>query len=294
MISIVRPNAEFLTVFHSYLNGNDLCFRRAVDTALQLQPYLHGRQVIPCFEGDVLQVPSGEIVLTHQSFREISEEKYKKLRDVGIATSLDEVLDKYQAFKENNPLQRVIIALELKSITTDETIDKTIKKLHDRKITDVYFDSFFGGRLDVVDKINKKYGTNYIRSLHLIAQFGSQYLMMSRAKNGQEVYTVPYKMSLGIPRDFTIYGAVGSIKNLERVVDDEKVIGAYTRFKEKGPLTMLWNSVTNKAHLRRHFVLLPFVLPGMITSSRMQYPIPEKEVCAEISCENAERSLILS
>jgi hypothetical protein len=256
MNTIINPIEEFLVVRHSYLNGNSYDFRQVIDDALTLGKHTNGRKVVPCLEGDLVQVEeTGEIVLTHQNFRNLYLNQYRNLRERKIAASLKEVIDKFLDFKQSNPEQRVVLCFEAKLITTTRTIEATISQLKGHGIKDAYFDCFFGNKLDCVQKGNKLYDTNYRRSLHLWSNIGSINLYASKPKKGYDIITVPKKMSLGRPREPVIYGAVGSIEKLEKIADDPMVYGAYVRLKEgkgaKGTFKMLWNSVTNTEKLRK-------------------------------------------
>lgn len=260
--AIVSPG-EFLAVRHSVLNGNTYDVGKLVEDTLKLEQHLNGRRAVPCFEGDILQVAeTGEIVLTHQNFSSLSKVKYQALREQKIAASLLEVLDKIAAYKQKNPDQKVVLCFEPKYITDKKTIDEAVLALKEYGIQDAYFDSFFGGKLDLVQQANLKYGTNYPRSLHLIGNVGKRQLIMTPAEQGHDVLTVPHAMSFGKVKEPVIYGAVGSTEILERIAEDPQTVGAYIRLKEgagvKGALLKLWNSVTNTQELRKTTVSLYF------------------------------------
>lgn len=260
--AIVSPG-EFLAVRHSVLNGNTYDVGKLVEDTLKLERHMDGRKVVPCFEGDILQVAeTGEIVLTHQNWSPLSRREYEALREQKIAASLQEVLDRVAIYKQKNPDQRVVLCFEPKYITAGETIDKTVQSLKEYGIEDAYFDSFFGGKLDAVQQANQNHGTNYAKSLHLIGNLGRGQLMMTPAKQGYDVLTVPHAMSLGKVGEPVIYGAVGSTEILKRIAENPQVIGAYTRLKEgagvKGALVKLFNSVTNTKKLRITHVSLYF------------------------------------
>ena len=120
---------------------------------------------------------------------------------------------------------------------------------------DAYFDSFFGGKLDLVAKANQDHGTSYARSIHLIGNLSRAQIMMTRAGKGYDVLTVPHTMSVGDVGEPVIYGAVGSTDILKKIAEQPQVQGAYVRLKEgaglKGAVVKLWNSVTNTEKLRK-------------------------------------------
>ena len=252
---IVSPR-KFLAVRHSVLNGNTYDVRELVDDTLSLERYTDGRAVIPCFEGDILQVgETGEIVLTHQNFFPLSEKKYKDLRENNLAASLKEVLDKIAAYKLKDGDQKVVLCFESKSITSKATVDETVRLLNMYGVEDAYFDSFLGDNLDAVQEANDNHGTNYAKSIHLLGNLNKTQLMVTQPKTGYDIITVPHTMSLGNVDEPVIYGAVGSIEILERIAEKPEVCGGYVRIKEgsgvEGALIKLWNSVTNTKKLRQ-------------------------------------------
>lgn len=246
---------EFLVVRHSVLNGNSYDVDALVKDTLTLEKHTCGRKVVPCFEGDLLQVAeTGEIVLTHQNFARLHQKKYDKLREKNIATSLREVLDKFSEYKEQTQ-QRVVLCLELKLVTDRDTIDQAVKQLREYDLEDVYFDSFFGGKLDLAEHNNIGNEIYYKRSHHLIGNVGNFKIGFPSPSKGYDIITVPYAMSFGELDEPVIYGTVGSTEILERISKRPNVVGAYVRLKEgsgiTGKLRMLWNSVTNTENLRR-------------------------------------------
>lgn len=252
---LIAPE-EFLAVRHSVLNGNTYDVGQLVEDTLRLEKHINGRRVVPCFEGDILQVrETGEVVLTHQNFYQLSQEKYRNLKERKLAASLREVLDKVFRYRQKGGDQRIVLCFEPKSITSKATIDETVRLLKSYGIEDAYFDSFFGKKLDLVTDANKEHKTNYARSLHLIGNFCKGKVMMTRPREGYDVLTVPHTMSLGNVGEPVIYGAVGSTEILERIAAQPHVQGAYVRLKEgaglKGALVKLWNSVTNTEKLRQ-------------------------------------------
>lgn len=263
-LSLINPTQEFLVVKHSYLNGNDLNLEGAVDDSLGLGEYTAGRVVVPCFEGDLSQVKgTGEIILTHQSFSSPTPESYRRLREQRIAASLDETLEKVAHFRQSCPEQRVVLCLELKPVTSEQTVRTALTKLREYEIppADVYFDSFYGGKLDLIGKLNQEGGTNYVRSLHLVGNLGAVPMAVTNPRQGYDIITIPRPLSFGHPYQSVIYGAVGDTETLARIAEDPQVVGAYVRFKEgggglKGALFKLFNSVTNTAKLRRLPLLL--------------------------------------
>ncbi len=247
--SIIDPSTEFVAVRHSYLNGTRLNLEKAVEDALTLEAHTAGRKVVPCFEGDLVQVrETGEIILTHENSRSPSLERYRGLRDKRIVATLNEVLDSFARYKADHPEQRVVLCFELKYPTTIETIEGTLDQLRDCGLTerDVYFDSFFGGKLDLVD--------GHQRSLHLAGNLASAKFMVTRPQD-YNVITVPKAVSIGNPGEPVIYGAVGSLAILKKVAENPQVYGAYVRIKEagrfNGALNMFRNSFGNKEKLRQ-------------------------------------------
>jgi len=253
---IVKPH-EFLAVRHSVLNGNTYDVERLVEDTLSLERHTKGRKVVPCFEGDLLQVQgTGEIVLTHQNFRPLTQKKYNYLKERKLAASLRKVLDKVLDYRQRSGGQRVVLCFEPKVITDRATIDATVRLLDEYEIgsDEAYFDSFFGGKLDLVEEANLKHGTSYARSLHLIGNISTEEMMMTEPKKGYDVLTIPHAVSFGDVRQPVIYGAVGSVELLEKIAENSDVYGAYVRLKEgsgvKGALVKLWNSVSNTEELR--------------------------------------------
>lgn len=254
MINIIHEPKEFLAVRHSVLNGNTYDVGELVDDTLKLGRYAPERHIVPCFEGDLIQVrETGEIVLTHQNLFPLSQAHYKKLKEEKIAASLREVLDKIAEYKARNS-QRVVLCFEPKHMTSTATIDETVRILKEYGITDVYFDSFIGDKLDAVHDANLEHETAYGRSLHLIGNIGSIQLMTTEPKETSDICTVPYPMSFGELGQPVIYGAVGSPAVLERLAEQSNCVGVYVRLKEgagiRGLVTKTWNSVTNTRRLR--------------------------------------------
>lgn len=248
--------SEFLVVCHSMLNGNLSQIEKQVDETLGLGKYVPNRKVIPCFEGDLLQVQeTGEIVFTHQSWFPLSLQKYKSLQAEGLVSPLNEILDEVAEYKQKNPDQKLKLCLELKFPTSKETIDATVRRLREYDISDAYFDSFLGKKLDLVYASNQTFGTQYSRSFHNF-RFLSR-LLLPEPVHGYEMLTVPYFCrNLGRKIDTSvIYGAVGSTERLRACAEEENVVGAYPRLKEglgvKGTALMLWNSITNTVRLRK-------------------------------------------
>ncbi len=252
--SIIDPK-EFLVVRHSVLNGNNYDVGDLVNDTLKLGKYINNRNVIPCFEGDLIQIGEArDIVFTHQNFIPLSAGKYLILREKKIATSLIEVINKIKKYLKNND-QKLILCFELKNITSVTTIYQTIKLLKESEMEDVYFDSFFGSKLDVVQRANERHGTNYLTSLHLLGNIGSMKFSFKQPKNGFDIVTVPYIMSQGNLRSPAIIGAVGSTKILEKIAQNPNIYGAYARFWEgsgvKGLFANIGNSVTNTKKRRQ-------------------------------------------
>ncbi len=165
------------------------------------------------------------------------------------------VYDKIAKYNQENDDQRVVLCFEPKSITSNETIDETIRLLSEYEIKDAYFDSFFGGKLDAVEEANEKHQTNYSTSLHLMGNISGIKMMVTQPKKGYDIVTIPHTMSMGEIDEPLIYGAVSSIEILQEVAGNSLVQGAYVRLKEgsgvKGALVKLWNSITNTEKLRQ-------------------------------------------
>ena len=246
----------FLIVKHSVLNGNSYDIGAHVEDALSYQKHLGDRKAVPCFEGDLLQVAgTGEVVLTHQNFVPLTQKRFRMLYGNGLAISLSEVLDRVGEYKQRNPDQKLVLCFEPKPITTDETLDETVKQLKEHNIQDAYFDTFFAGRLSALGKAFSNHRLTLPRSLHIIGNAGEAQLHLERTQpEDYDVVTVPSGMSFGFVGNDSIYGAVGSVDKLEWAAAHPEVRGAYVRLKEgsgvRGELTKLWNSVTNTRRLR--------------------------------------------
>lgn len=257
---------EFLIVRHSVLNGNSYDVGELVDDTLKLSGHINGKTLIPCFEGDLLQVSeTDEIVLTHQNFIPLSRPRFQRLHERGLAVSLKEALDRISGYRQSNPESRLVLCLELKPITHPATIDKTIKALKEYRMNqDIFFDSFYGGKIDLVKSYNRTHDTGFPTSLHLIGNLWNTRLMMTPPKE-HDIVTVPYSMSIGRLDGQVIYGAVGSSQLLEQLADRPNTLGVYYRAKEgagvKGALIKLWNSVTNTESLRKVHIS-KYSLPG--------------------------------
>ncbi len=255
--NIINPEKEFLVVRHSYLNGNALDLEDAVEKTLALEEHTAGREVVPGFEGDLLQVEeTGEIVLTHRNFISLPEKRYQEFREKGIATSLDEALKRIAEYKQAYPDQRIVVCLEPKAITTDATLYQTVEDLKKCGFTnqEAYFDSFFGGKLDVVREANGSYGTNYPVSLHLAMNIFSKQVNVIKPKEKPDVVTIPTPMGFGHPQVPVIYGALGNLEKLKEMAQDPLVIGAYPR-SDKNTAEMLFDSVTNTSKMRKFYTI---------------------------------------
>lgn len=242
----IIPPEKFLVVRHGYLNRGGLELEREVELVNENGKYTCRRAIVPCFEGDLVQLPTGEAVFTHQSFRPLSEARFRALREQGIATSLREVLDHAAQFRDKNPDVKLWYCFELKPATTEPTVQEAIRLLGEYRLGGVYFDSFFGGRLDIVDKANSEQGTHHPKSLHLLGNVYGMQLSMTHPVTGYDVVTVPSPVSFGRPGEPVIYGAVGDPKTLERIARDPQAVGAYVRFNARTVLRMIIQSVTNR------------------------------------------------
>ncbi|MBI2136542.1 hypothetical protein HYU06_05715 [Candidatus Woesearchaeota archaeon] len=256
LIGIIDPREEFLVVKHSHLNVADINLEKVIEQAVALERHTNGREVVVALEGDLVQLENGEPILTHQSWHQVSSEKYRKLRESKIALTLEEALAKVADYKQQNPHKRVVLCIELKPITTQQTIQKALSLIKQYGITDVYFDSFFGNKLDLIQQENTVRGTNYQRSFHLCGNVGNGKIWIPGygPKQGYDVITVPKPVSIGKLDGPVIYGAVGSVEQLARLAEDPDTVGAYVRLREgsglRGVATMLWNSMTNLKNLR--------------------------------------------
>lgn len=256
----MTDKSQFLAVRHGALNGSTYEVSQLVEDTLGLEKYLPERTITPCFEGDLVQVrETGEVVFTHENFRHFSQQHYQDLRERKLAASLKEVLDRIAVYQQRCSDKKVVLCLEAKTITSEKTINEAIKAVHEYGFIDVYFDSFFGDKLDAVDRANKQQGTMYTKSLHLLGNVGNKKFTATKAKNGYDILTVPHTTSFGNLSEPVIYGAVGSIEILQRMADDPLVFGAYVRLAEgagiRGAVRKLWNSVRNTE--RRKQIDLP-------------------------------------
>ncbi len=260
MFNLIDPEKEFLVVKHSHLNNSRLNIESVVEEAMKLEKHTNGRRVVVALEGDIIQLDNREVILTPQNYLTPSSMRFRELQEAGIGVYLTEALDNYQTFKEQYA-GRVVLCLELKAITTIQTITKTVTELKRRRIKHVYFDSFFGRCLKHVMLVNKKQGTRYGTSRHLLGNVG--HVLLRAYGIGinpichANIVTVPYPLSwgsLGVP---VIYGAVGSPEKLERIAENPECYGAYVRFKEghgrlTGLIRLLAVSMTNKPETRKY------------------------------------------
>ncbi len=265
MGDLIDPKKEFLVVRHSFLNGPNLNLEHAVSETLQLQGHLDAahikRKVVPCFEGDLVQTDMGQPILMHphlfQNLYSLSPSAFLKLHSRGLAARLEDTLAMVATYQAKHPDQRVFLCLELKLPTQYDTIRSAVKLLQDYGIKDAYFDSFFSHQLNRLDAVNSMadadYPATYPKSFHLIGNVSMVQFRLGRAR--YDFITVPSATSFGDPDCDVIYGAVGSVRQLQRVAKDERTLGAYVRFKEGKWLTMLWNSMTNTERLRKAYVL---------------------------------------
>lgn len=264
-----RRNNKLKIVNHSALNHlrEEDELARIVQSTADMQHHISGRVLSTTIEGDVVEVvETGEIVLTHKSWLPLHQKEYIALRKQKLAVSLTEVLDIVSNYKSRTG-QKVELCLELKAITSADTINKTILLLKRYPDINAYFDSFFGHKLDEAlsaMKDNNSDSDNKIslpRSLHLVGNIGHVKFMMTPPTTyvyeprGYEIITVPFPMSIGHPGENVIFGAVGSLTQLQKLAEDLHVRGVYARFKEgpgiTGGIWKIINSVTNDPRLRR-------------------------------------------
>ncbi|HBV01304.1 MAG TPA: hypothetical protein DEF00_02835 [Candidatus Taylorbacteria bacterium] len=255
-MKIINSEKEFIVVRHSMLNGIGYSFKDAIQESLTLQSYVGDKKIVVCFEGDLHQIQeNGEIVFTHRNTIKVDIETSLRFREMGIIASLNEVIEAILSFKKELVDTRLIFCIELKQITWFSTIKATMIKLKENDITEVYFDSFNGNKLDEVSEINKQLGTNFEKSFHVIGNVYKTVLSLKKPKYGYDVLTVPFGMSFGKLDKQLINGAVNSRHKLNRIVKSDNVLGAYVRFREGNPLFLLFNSIRNTKWFRGKHVV---------------------------------------
>ncbi|MBS3078705.1 hypothetical protein J4218_01155 [Candidatus Pacearchaeota archaeon] len=263
MANIIDTQKEFLVIRHGFLNSNGYFIEELVENGRNLEGFIDRgravrRKVVTCLEGDLIQVEeTGEPVFTHQSFTRLGLDKFRRLKEDNIATSLSEVLDNYQGFKSKQPHEKLVLCIEPKLITSMNTLRKLFEQLAKRQIPDVYFDSFYGNRLDDIHTLNQETGNVFDRSYHMLfghlGPIGITFPVISPIL-GYDIVSTQYPISFGKLNFPTIYGAVGSLKKLQKCSEDSNALGAYVRFKERdgilGSTRMLIKSVLNTKKVR--------------------------------------------
>ncbi|MEK6880713.1 MAG: hypothetical protein AABY22_13935 [Nanoarchaeota archaeon] len=244
--NLIDPKREFMVVEHNHLNNTSLDIENAVNKTLSLQKIVGKRKIVCCLEGDLVQIGrKGEIVLTHRTHIPLLRIRYNQLKRRGIAADFDEFLRKLNSYMKKSS-KRVILCLELKNITSKNTIKEVIRKLKEYRIKDVYFDSFIGKKLEIVEKNNQEQKTNYLKSFHLIMNLNDHKITF-RVKKDYDILTVPKIFSFGRLSEPVIYGSVTTKEQLHELAKDKKVYGAYVRFSERNLLKLFWNSIWVKS-----------------------------------------------
>ncbi len=263
MANIIDPQKEFLLIRHGYLNSNGYSIEELVENGRSLERVINGngevrRRVVTCLEGDLIQVEeTGEPVFTHQSFTRLSLDRFRRLRGDNLATSLSSVLDNYQEFKSRQPNEKLVLCIEPKLITSLDTLRTLFGELSKRNISNVYFDSFYGNRLDDIHTLNSETGNNFSRSYHMLlghlGPIGITFPIVSPIL-GYDIISTQYPVSFGKLNFPTIYGAIGSLEKFQKCSEDPNALGAYVRFKEGegilGSTRMLIKSALNTKRVR--------------------------------------------
>ena len=257
-MKIINPQTEFIIVRHSFLNGLGYPFKDAYSESLLLQNYIEGREVVVCFEGDLHQIEgTNEPIFTHRNYIRVNSESSIRFRKMGIIATLDEVIESILTFKKENPGKKLIFCVELKKITKRDTIKKTMLKFKDKGISEMYFDSFYGYKLDEVSEINNEIGSTFEKSLHVYGNIFGIIISPRKPKYGYDILTVPMVLSFGKVGKPIIYGTVNSHSSLRKIGQSKEAFGAYIRFKEGNPLLLLFNSIRNTEWLRGKHVMDP-------------------------------------
>lgn len=232
---LAKPS-DFLVVQHDALNDPHLDLEKIMEDSLALGGYTSGRDIVPACEGDLFMLEeTGELVLTHQNLGRVTKEIFKAKKGAGKAAYFNDVLEKYTFCpKPSSPR----LCLELKLSTSPEAIAKVQSELAKVGIgaESAYFDSFFGNKLDLV-------GGTYAKSLHLWANVGSLRGEITAPEKGYDLLTVPRAMSFGEPTEPMVYGAVGSVREIEKAADNPFVLGVYPRIKKGSSVKMFLRSI---------------------------------------------------
>ncbi len=230
---------DFLIVQHDALNNPNLNLEVVVEECLHLGDYTNGRAVVPVCEGDLFMLPeSGDLIFTHQNLGEVTKEDFKSKRGAGKAAYFTEILERYSLFPSEG-LAVPVLCIELKYPTSAEAIGKVHAELSKAGMgaEQVYFDSFFGSKLDLIEGC-------YAKSWHLMVKLWSAAIPASRVpNNGYDLVTVPRAMAFGEASEPTIYGAVGSVEEIQRAAENPLVLGVYARIKEGNSVKMFMRSI---------------------------------------------------
>jgi hypothetical protein len=234
---LVKPD-EFLAVRHRYLNRHDYELDRLVDETLELEKHTR-RKIVPCLEGDLVQTDTGQIVFMHENYK--PPKNFHRVYEKGYGIPLLDALDRIADYVSRTS-NRLVLCIELKHFTSPKAMKEAMLTLEEYGL-EAYFDSFFGHRLGVVERLNETLGTQFLRSWHL-------YHFSKRAYQKLKKYS-----RVVAPKDYDllttttatdephIRGAVKSKRELEKIADDENVMGGYIRFKEKSRVRMIINSL---------------------------------------------------
>ncbi len=207
-----------------------------VENCIALGEHTNGRKIVPACERDLFVLPGGDLIFTHQNWGEVTKETFEAKKAAGKAAYFSEILERYSLFPCEGWAVPVL-CIELKYPTSAEAIGRVHAELSKAGMgaEQVYFDSFFGSKLDLVEG-------RYAKSRHLAASLGSIPIGMGVPKQGYDLVTVPRAMAFGEPDEPTIYGAVGSLEEIRKAADNPLVLGVYARIKEGNPMKMLMRS----------------------------------------------------
>jgi len=222
----LADHSDFLIVQHDALNNPNLNLEAVVEEGLLLGKHTNGRRIVPACEGDLFMLPDGNLIFTHQNLGEVTKEVFEAKRRAGKAAYFSEILERYSFFPSEGWVVP-ILCLELKYPTSAEAVIKVHAELSKAGLgaEQVYFDSFFGSKLDLVEG-------RYAKSRHLAAKLGPVAIPVSAAPNqGYDLITVPRIMAFGEVSEPTIYEAVGSVEEI------------HARIKERDPIRMFMRSV---------------------------------------------------
>lgn len=232
----LADSADFLIVQHDALNDPNLNLEAVVENCIALGEHTNGRRIVPACEGDLFMLSSGDLIFTYQNFGEVSKETFKAKKAAGKAAYFSEILERYSLFPCEGWAVPVL-GIELKYPTSAEAIGRVHAELSKAGMgaEQVYFDSFFGSKLDLVEG-------RYAKSRHLAASLGGIPIGAGIPKQGYDLVTVPRAMAFGEPSELTIYEAVGSVEAIKKAADNPLILGVYARIKEGNPVKMFLRS----------------------------------------------------